>query len=80
MYTVLGRSREVVLREIYNENEVGMDVSVREEIKLVLEVATLRTRSRPSDRPSMENILNLLSEWKSNMKNNPTIEAAAARL
>ncbi|KAI5318127.1 hypothetical protein L3X38_037835 [Prunus dulcis] len=74
------KSREVVMREIYNENEVGTNVPVQEEIKLVLELATLCTRSRPSDRPSMENTLKLLSKWKSNKKNNPTIEAAVAGL
>ncbi|CAB4288748.1 unnamed protein product [Prunus armeniaca] len=78
--SIQSKSREVVLREIYNENEVVTNVPVREEIKLVLEVATLCTMSRPSDRPSMENTLKLLSEWKSNKKNNPTIEAAAAEL
>ncbi|PQP97428.1 leucine-rich repeat receptor-like protein kinase TDR [Prunus yedoensis var. nudiflora] len=78
--SIQSKSREVVLREIYNENEVGTNVPVREEIKLVLEVATLCTRSRPSDRPSMENTLKLLSEWKSNKNNNPTFEAAAAGL
>ncbi|XP_061990725.1 leucine-rich repeat receptor-like protein kinase TDR [Rosa rugosa] len=54
------KSRESVLREIINENEVGSNTSVQQEIKRVLEVATLCTRSRPSDRPSMEDTLKLL--------------------
>ncbi|KAM0969227.1 hypothetical protein COP2_017899 [Malus domestica] len=70
------KSREVVLREIYNENEAGSNISLQEEIKLVVEVAMLCTRSRPSDRPSMESALKLLSESKIQMKNNPTFEAA----
>lgn len=54
------KSRESVLREIINENEVGSNTSVQQEIKRVLEVATLCTRSRPSDRSSMEDTLKLL--------------------
>lgn len=52
---------EVVLREIYNENEVDLETSVQEEIKLVFEVALFCTRSRTCDRPSMEESLKLLS-------------------
>lgn len=54
---------EVLLREIYNENEVTSANSLQE-IKLVLEVAKLCTRSRSSDRPSMEDALKLLSGLK----------------
>ncbi|KAM1046491.1 hypothetical protein PS2_025744 [Malus domestica] len=74
--SIQSKSREVVLREIYNENEAGSDISMQEEIKLAIEVAMLCTRSRPSDRPSMENALKLLSESKLQMKNNPTFETA----
>ncbi|XP_027338409.1 leucine-rich repeat receptor-like protein kinase TDR [Abrus precatorius] len=54
---------EVLLREIYNENETSSASSLQE-IKLVLEVAMLCTRSRSSDRPSMEDALKLLSGIK----------------
>ncbi|OIV98497.1 hypothetical protein TanjilG_18781 [Lupinus angustifolius] len=54
---------EVLLRETYNENEVSSASSLQE-IKLVLEVAKLCTRSRSSDRPSMEETLKLLSGLK----------------
>lgn len=70
------KAREVVLREIYNENEIGSNISFQEEMKRVLEVATLCTRSRPSDRPSMEDTLKLLSGSTSHKKKSPTSEAA----
>lgn len=70
------KAREVVLREIYNENEIGANISFQEEMKRVLEVATLCTRSRPSDRPSMEDTLKLLSGSTSHKKKTPTSEAA----
>ncbi|XP_061351132.1 leucine-rich repeat receptor-like protein kinase TDR [Gastrolobium bilobum] len=54
---------EVLLREIYNENEVSSASSLQE-IKLVLEVAMLCTRSRSKDRPSMEDALKVLSGLK----------------
>ncbi|CAL0304922.1 unnamed protein product [Lupinus luteus] len=54
---------EVILRETYNENEVNSASSLQE-IKLALEVAKLCTRSRSSDRPSMEEALKLLSGLK----------------
>lgn len=57
------KSQEVLLREIYNDNEVSSTSSLQE-IKLVLEVAVLCTRSRSSDRPSMEDALKLLSGLK----------------
>ncbi|XP_070668928.1 ankyrin repeat-containing protein ITN1-like [Malus domestica] len=65
------KSRDVVLREIYNENEAGSNISLQEEVKLVVKVAMLCTRSRPSDRPSMESALKLLSESKIQMKKQP---------
>jgi len=54
------KSQETLLREVYNDNEVT-SASSMEEIKLVLEVAMLCTRSRSSDQPSMEDALKLLS-------------------
>ncbi|KAL6221362.1 hypothetical protein ACLB2K_009113 [Fragaria x ananassa] len=54
------KSREIVLRDIINEHEVGSNTLVQEEIKWVLEVATLCTRIRSSDRPSMKDTLKLL--------------------
>lgn len=59
------KPREILLREIYDENEVGSTAnSLQEEIKLVLEVALLCTRSRPLDRASIEDALKLLSGLK----------------
>lgn len=63
--SIQSKPKEVILREIYNENEVGSAGSMQEEIKLVSEVALLCTRSSTSDRPSMEEVLNLLSGSKS---------------
>ncbi|XP_050382702.1 leucine-rich repeat receptor-like protein kinase TDR [Argentina anserina] len=54
------QTREIILRDIINENEVGSNNSAQEGIKKVLEIATLCTRSRPSDQPSMEHTLKLL--------------------
>ncbi|XP_010245532.1 PREDICTED: leucine-rich repeat receptor-like protein kinase TDR [Nelumbo nucifera] len=62
------RTKEVILREIYNENEVSTANSLKEEINLVFEVALLCTRRRPSDRPSMEEALTLLSGLRPHMK------------
>ncbi|KAH7860376.1 hypothetical protein Vadar_012736 [Vaccinium darrowii] len=53
-----------LLREICHENEVSPSDSIQEEIKVVVEVALLCTRSRPCDRPSMEEVLKLLSGSK----------------
>ncbi|XP_059637821.1 leucine-rich repeat receptor-like protein kinase TDR [Cornus florida] len=58
--SVQSKPREVVLREIYNDNEVGSSNSFQEEIKQVIDVALLCTRRRSSDRPSMEEALKLL--------------------
>lgn len=62
--TIQNKPNELLLREIYNENEAGSSPSVQEEIKLVYEVSLLCTRSRPSDRPSMDDALKLLSGSK----------------
>lgn len=68
--SIHGKPREVLLREIFKENEVDSKTSVIEEIKLVLEVALLCTRSRTSDRPSMEDAVKLLSGLKPQDNNN----------
>ncbi|KAK2451553.1 leucine-rich repeat receptor protein kinase TDR [Trifolium repens] len=56
-------SQEALLREVYNGNEVT-SVDSMQEIKLVIEVAMLCTKSRSSDRPFMEDVLELLSGLK----------------
>lgn len=66
--TIHSKPKEVLLREIYSENQTGSTDSTQEEIKLVLEVALLCIKSRPSDRPSMEDALKLLSGMKSQRK------------
>lgn len=71
--SIHSKPREVVLREIYNENEVP-SASPLQDIKLVLEVALLCTRSKSSDRPSMEDALKLLSELKPLKDNKPSKE------
>lgn len=55
--------REVLLREIYDENYLS-SASSMQEIKQVLEVALLCTRHKSCDRPSMEDTLKLLSGSK----------------
>ncbi|XVF89229.1 hypothetical protein PTKIN_Ptkin19aG0113400 [Pterospermum kingtungense] len=64
---IQNKPRDVLLREIYNDNEAG-STPLQEEIKLVVDVALLCTRSRPADRPSMEDALKLLSGLKSQGK------------
>ncbi|KAF8393079.1 hypothetical protein HHK36_021320 [Tetracentron sinense] len=59
--SIQSKPKEVILNEIYDENGVGVADALREEMKLVLEVAQLCTRSRSSDRPSMEEAVKLLS-------------------
>ncbi|KAF8407207.1 hypothetical protein HHK36_006334 [Tetracentron sinense] len=59
--SIQSKPKEVILSEIYNENEIGGADALKEEMKLVLEVALLCTRSRSSDRPSMEDALKHLS-------------------
>lgn len=66
--TIQGKPREILLTDIYNENEVSSSNPVQEEIKLVLEVAFLCTQIRPCDRPSMEDALKLLSGLKPERK------------
>lgn len=62
--SIQNTSKEVLLREVLDENDVAPSRSVQEEIKLVLEVASLCTRVRPSDRPSMEEALKLVTGLK----------------
>lgn len=62
--SIQNTSKEVLLREVLDENDVAPSSSVQEEIKLVLEVASLCTRVRPSDRPSMEDALKLVTGLK----------------
>ncbi|XP_057750041.1 leucine-rich repeat receptor-like protein kinase TDR [Arachis stenosperma] len=57
--TIQNKPWHVLLREIYDENEVS-SASTMQEIKLVLEVAMLCTSSRSNDRPSMDDALKLL--------------------
>ncbi|CAN1809789.1 Leucine-rich repeat receptor-like protein kinase TDR [Linum perenne] len=52
---------EVLLKEMYSENESVTSDSTKREIKQALEVALLCTRSRSSDRPTMADALKLLS-------------------
>ncbi|KAJ9128947.1 hypothetical protein P3X46_034297 [Hevea brasiliensis] len=66
--SIQSKPKEILLREIYDENEAGSSESMQEEIKMALEVALLCTRSRPADRPSMEDVLKLLSGFKSKRK------------
>ncbi|KAM7264295.1 hypothetical protein ACFE04_001978 [Oxalis oulophora] len=63
------KPREVLLREIYSDNEVGSNNnSLQEEIKTVVDVALLCTKRNPSERPSMDEILKLLSALKPQRK------------
>ncbi|XP_023546962.1 leucine-rich repeat receptor-like protein kinase TDR isoform X2 [Cucurbita pepo subsp. pepo] len=62
------KARDLLLREIYKENGISSPNSSKEEIKQVLDLALVCTRSRPSNRPSMEDVLKLLSEIKPEVK------------
>ncbi|XP_057515249.1 leucine-rich repeat receptor-like protein kinase TDR isoform X2 [Amaranthus tricolor] len=59
--SIQSKAIEDLLEEICSENEIGEQVYLRKEISLVLEVALLSTRSRPSEQPSMKDVLNRLS-------------------
>ncbi|KAG4144667.1 hypothetical protein ERO13_D05G051500v2 [Gossypium hirsutum] len=63
---VQSKPQDVVLREMYSENEATDDSanSLQDEIKQVVDVALLCTRSRPADRPSMKDALKLFSGLK----------------
>ncbi|KAL3535966.1 hypothetical protein ACH5RR_004427 [Cinchona calisaya] len=56
-------SKDVLLREIFDQNDISPSSSIQEEIKLVFDVALLCI-SRPSDRPSMQDVMQLLSKSK----------------
>lgn len=62
--SIRSKPRDVLVREILIENEVGTDHSLQEEIKSVLEVALLCIQNRASDRPSIGDALKLLSVLK----------------
>ena len=62
--SIQSKLNDVLLREIYNDNEVCSTNSLQEEIKPVVDVALLCTISRPADRPSMEDALKLMSGLK----------------
>ncbi|XVF35509.1 hypothetical protein REPUB_Repub18cG0151700 [Reevesia pubescens] len=69
--SIQSKPRDVLLGEIYNENEAeaaDSTNSFQEEIKSVLDVALLCTRSRATDRPSMDDALKLLSGLKRQCK------------
>ncbi|XP_022888732.1 leucine-rich repeat receptor-like protein kinase TDR [Olea europaea var. sylvestris] len=58
--------KEILIREISNENDIDSSNSFKEEIRLVLEVALLCTTSRPS----MKDALKMLSGSKSQTNGN----------
>ncbi|KAM4125564.1 hypothetical protein ACJW30_01G321200 [Castanea mollissima] len=62
--SIHNKPKEVLLKDIYNENEVDCKTSLQEEVKLVLDVAFICTRSRASDRPSIEDAFKFLSGLK----------------
>ncbi|KAI4377299.1 hypothetical protein MLD38_014954 [Melastoma candidum] len=59
------KPKDMLLREIWDENEVGGKESLQEEIKAMLEVALMCTRSSRSNRPSIGEALKLLSQLDS---------------
>ncbi|CAM8911470.1 unnamed protein product [Rhodiola kirilowii] len=63
-----GKPSEVLLREVYKDNEAQSNRSVQERIKKFVDVALRCTKTRPSERPSMEDVLQLLSESKAPRK------------
>ncbi|KAL1817682.1 hypothetical protein ACET3Z_020256 [Daucus carota] len=58
------KQKEIILKEIYAENEAESSKSLQEEINLVTEIAWRCTTTRSSDRPSMQDVLKLLSGLK----------------
>ncbi|KAK8482592.1 hypothetical protein V6N13_144981 [Hibiscus sabdariffa] len=59
---IQSKPKDVVVREMCNENEAtDSNNSLQDEVKQIVDVALLCTRSRPADRPSMEHALKLLS-------------------
>lgn len=59
---IQNKPKNVLLREIYTENEVSSSDFEEGEVKSVVEVALLCIRSNQSDRPCMEDALRFLSE------------------
>lgn len=59
------KQKEAMLKEIYDENEADSSKSLQEEINLIAEIAWRCTATRSSDRPSMQDVLKLLSGLKS---------------
>ncbi|KAK6126934.1 hypothetical protein DH2020_039321 [Rehmannia glutinosa] len=57
--------REDLIKEGANENDIVLSRSFQEDVRSAIEVALQCTRSRPSDRPSMQEALKLLSGLKS---------------
>ncbi|KAK6151641.1 hypothetical protein DH2020_014276 [Rehmannia glutinosa] len=57
--------REDLIKEVANENDIVLSLSFQEDVRSAIEVALQCTRSRPSDRPSMQEALKLLSGLKS---------------
>lgn len=73
--SILNEPWETLVEEVKRENQAtdgnGTNKNVadqEEEMKLVLEFALLCTRSRPLDRPSMEDALKILSGFKRSVK------------
>lgn len=62
------KPKDVLLREVYAENEVSSRDFEQGEVKRVVEVALLCITSNQSDRPCMEDALGFLSEAHSRLK------------
>ncbi|KAJ8768040.1 hypothetical protein K2173_020980 [Erythroxylum novogranatense] len=63
--TMQRKPLDLILREVFSDNEAGSSSSIKKEMRLVVQVAICCTRSRPSERPSMEEAVKLLSGSKS---------------
>ncbi|KAK4382653.1 LRR receptor kinase SERK2 [Sesamum angolense] len=59
--TARNTQREDLVREVAVENGIVHSSLFQDEVKSAIEIALLCTRSRPSDRPSMQEALKLLS-------------------
>uniref|UniRef100_A0A7N0VBF3 Protein kinase domain-containing protein n=1 Tax=Kalanchoe fedtschenkoi TaxID=63787 RepID=A0A7N0VBF3_KALFE len=67
--SVQRKPREVLLREVYRDNETNSsNTALQERINNFVDVALRCTRTRPTERPSMEDVLKLLSGPKSQRK------------
>ncbi|CAL9243098.1 unnamed protein product [Arabidopsis halleri] len=65
---IQNKPKDVLLREVCTENEVGSSDFKQGEVKRVVEVALLCIRSDQSDRPCMEDALRFLSEAENRFK------------